>query len=41
LPAEAVPQVKTGMRVKGGSTILAILPQPVGDAEVAAAEAVS
>jgi phosphatidylserine decarboxylase len=26
LPAEAVPQVKTGMRVRGGATILAILP---------------
>jgi phosphatidylserine decarboxylase len=27
LPAEAIPQVKTGMRVKGGSTVLAILPE--------------
>ena len=27
LPAEAVPQVKKGMRVRGGSTVLAILPQ--------------
>src|SRR5450631_1282338 len=31
MPAEAVPQVKLGTRVKGGSTILAVLPQPVGD----------
>jgi phosphatidylserine decarboxylase len=27
MPAEAVPQVKRGMRVRGGSTILAVLPQ--------------
>ncbi len=27
LPADAVPKVKTGMRVKGGSTVLAVLPQ--------------
>jgi phosphatidylserine decarboxylase len=29
LPADAVPQVKTGMRVRGGSTVLAVLPQRV------------
>lgn len=28
MPAEAVLQVKRGMRVRGGSTILAVLPQP-------------
>ena len=32
MPADAVPRVKTGTRVRGGSTILAVLPQPVGDA---------
>jgi phosphatidylserine decarboxylase len=32
MPAEAVPQVKSGARVRGGSTILAVLPQPVDDA---------
>ena len=37
MPAEAVPQVKSGARVRGGSTILAVLPQPVGDAVKAAA----
>jgi len=41
LPADAVPRVKTGTRVKGGSTILAVLPQPVGDAEIVAAAVVS
>jgi phosphatidylserine decarboxylase len=41
LPADAVPRVKTGMRVRGGSTILAVLPQPVGDAEMVAAAVVS
>ncbi|HEV2645895.1 MAG TPA: phosphatidylserine decarboxylase [Acidobacteriaceae bacterium] len=30
LPADAVPKVKTGMRVKGGSTVLAVLQQPAG-----------
>jgi phosphatidylserine decarboxylase len=30
LPADAVPQVKPGVRVKGGSSILAVLPQPIG-----------
>jgi phosphatidylserine decarboxylase len=30
LPAEAIPQVKTGTRVKGGSTVLAILPELAG-----------
>jgi len=32
MPADAVPRVKTGSRVRGGSTILAVLPQPLGDA---------
>jgi phosphatidylserine decarboxylase len=41
LPADAMPRVKTGMRVKGGSTILAVLPQPVGDAGIVAAAVVS
>jgi phosphatidylserine decarboxylase len=41
IPAEAVPKVKTGSRVNGGSTILAVLPQPIGDAIDAAAAAVS
>jgi phosphatidylserine decarboxylase len=41
LPADAVPKVKTGMRVRGGSTILAVLPQPVGEAGVVAATVVS
>jgi phosphatidylserine decarboxylase len=41
LPAEAVPKVKTGTRVRGGSTVLAVLPQPVGDAGVVAAAVVS
>jgi phosphatidylserine decarboxylase len=27
LPADAVPQVKTGARVRGGATVLAVLPQ--------------
>jgi len=30
MPADAVPKVKSGARVKGGSTILAVLPQAVG-----------
>jgi hypothetical protein len=33
--------VKNGTRVRGGSTILAVLPQPVGDAESVAAAVVS
>jgi phosphatidylserine decarboxylase len=41
MPADAVPRVKNGTRVRGGSTILAVLPQPVGDAENAAAAVVS
>jgi phosphatidylserine decarboxylase len=41
MPADAVPQVKVGTRVKGGSTILAVLPQPVGGAGKVAAAAVS
>jgi phosphatidylserine decarboxylase len=41
MPADAVPQVKNGARVRGGSTVLAVLPQPVGDAVHVAAAAVS
>ena len=37
MPGDAVPQVKNGTRVRGGSTILAVLPQPVGDAANVAA----
>jgi len=41
MPGDAVPQVKNGTRVRGGSTILAVLPQPVGDAVNVAAAVVS
>lgn len=41
IPAEAVPQVKAGARVRGGSTVLAVLPQPIGDGERVAAAVVS
>src|ERR1035437_1198907 len=41
MPGDAVPQVKNGTRVRGGSTILAVLPQPVGDARTVAATVVS
>lgn len=41
MPGDAVPQVKNGTRVRGGSTILAVLPQPVGDAANVAAAVVS
>jgi phosphatidylserine decarboxylase len=41
IPADAVLKVKTGTRVRGGSTVVAVLPQPVGDAEKLAAAAVS
>jgi phosphatidylserine decarboxylase len=41
MPADAVPRVKNGTRVRGGSTILAVLPQPVGDAESVVAAVVS
>jgi phosphatidylserine decarboxylase len=41
MPADAVPRVKNGTRVRGGSTILAVLPQPVGDAVNVAAAVVS
>jgi phosphatidylserine decarboxylase len=41
MPADAVPRVKLGTRVKGGSTILAVLPMPVGDAVNAVAAVVS
>jgi phosphatidylserine decarboxylase len=41
MPADAVPRVKLGTRVKGGSTILAVLPMPVGDAVNVVAAVVS
>jgi phosphatidylserine decarboxylase len=41
MPAEAVPQVKLGTRVCGGSTILAVLPQPLAELETASAASVS
>jgi phosphatidylserine decarboxylase len=41
LPADAVPRVKTGERVKGGSTVLAVLPERVEAAANVAAAAVS
>jgi len=41
LPGDVVPQVRTGMRVKGGSTVLAILPIAAEDAQKRAAAVVS
>lgn len=41
MPAEAVPRVRTGTRVKGGSTILAVLPAGVRDTQKQAASVVS
>jgi phosphatidylserine decarboxylase len=41
VPAEAVLKVKTGTRVRGGSTIVAVVPQPVGDARQFTTAAVS
>jgi len=41
MPGDAVPQVKVGTRVKGGSSVLAVLPQPVGSAGKVAAAVVS
>jgi phosphatidylserine decarboxylase len=41
IPADAVLKVKTGTRVRGGSTIVAVLPQTVGDAGKLTAAAVS
>jgi phosphatidylserine decarboxylase len=41
MPADAVLKVKSGSRVSGGSTILAVLPQPMGDAVNATAATVS
>jgi len=41
IPADAVLKVKTGTRVRGGSTVVAVLPQPVVDAGKFAAVAVS
>jgi phosphatidylserine decarboxylase len=41
MPAEAVLRVKTGSRVRGGSTILAVLPQSSGEREPVAAAVVA
>ena len=41
MPAEAVPRVKMGMRVKGGSTVLAVLPPAVLEAHNQAETVVS
>jgi phosphatidylserine decarboxylase len=41
MPGDAVPQVKVGMRVEGGSSVLAVLPKPVGSAGNVAAAVVS
>ena len=40
MPADAVPRVKTGSRVSGGSTVIAVLPQPSGDTGKATTSAV-
>jgi phosphatidylserine decarboxylase len=41
LPADAVPKVDSGSRVRGGSTILAVLPQPAINSANASAEVAS
>jgi phosphatidylserine decarboxylase len=41
MPADAVPRVDRGSRVLGGSTILAVLPQPAVNTANAAAEVAS
>jgi phosphatidylserine decarboxylase len=41
MPADAVPRVKNGARVRGGLTILAVMPQPVGETAGVAAAVVS
>lgn len=41
MPAEAVPRVRTGTRVKGGSTVLAVLPTATREAHNQAASVVS
>jgi phosphatidylserine decarboxylase len=41
LPADAVPKVDSGSRVRGGSTILAVLPQPAIHSANATAEVAS
>jgi phosphatidylserine decarboxylase len=41
MPAEAVPRVRTGMRVKGGSTVLAVVPAATREAHNQAASVVS
>jgi phosphatidylserine decarboxylase len=41
MPADAVPRADQGTRVRGGSTILAVLSQPVGDPDKLAAAVAS
>jgi phosphatidylserine decarboxylase len=41
MPADAVPRVRTGTRVKGGSTVLAVLPEATRDAYNEAVSVVS
>jgi phosphatidylserine decarboxylase len=41
LPAEATLKVKTGMRVRGGSTVLAEMAEPAGRSSVAVAAVVA
>jgi phosphatidylserine decarboxylase len=41
MPAEALPRVKTGTRVKGGSTVLAVLPAAARETHNQAASVVS
>lgn len=41
MPADAVPRVKTGTRVKGGSSVLAVLPLLTREAQAEAASVVS
>jgi len=41
MPADAVPKVDSGSRVRGGSTILAVLPQPAINSANATAEVAS
>jgi phosphatidylserine decarboxylase len=41
IPADAVPRVRTGMRVKGGSTVLAVVPAATRETHNHAASVVS
>jgi phosphatidylserine decarboxylase len=41
IPADAELKVKSGMRVRGGSTVIAVLPLPVSDAAMVAAAVVA